>query len=173
MWNYYAVWRVLEELLGDLKERDVEIPADFLTKLKAAHGNINILKADPTYEDTMKKVEEQLNNLEGQLVYLAENRVGPEYADKWIARIRQARESEPEVSRAKPFSPGVPRADYWIRLTIGEVIRLEEIKEMASDLGLSIKAEDTDTVIVHGKEAKVKRLVKNMTAKMREERNRA
>ncbi len=173
MWNYYAIWRVLEELLGNLKERDVEIPADFLTKLKAVHGNINILKADPTYEDTMKMVEEQLNNLEGQLVYLAENRVGPDYADNWIARIKKARESEPEVSRAKPFSPGVPRADYWIRLTLGEVIRGEEIKEMASNLGLSIKEEDPDTVIVHGEEAKVKSLVKNMTAKMREERDRA
>ncbi len=173
MWNYYAVWRVLEELLGDLKERDVEIPAGFLTKLKAVHGNINILKADPTYEDTMVEVEEQLNNLEGQLVYLAENKVGPEYADKWIARIKQARESEPEVSRARPFSPGVPRADYWIRLTVGEVIREEEIKEMTSELGLSIKEEDPDTVIIHGEEAKVKSLVKNMTAKMREERDRA
>jgi hypothetical protein len=173
MWNYYAVWKVLEELLGDLKERNVEIPTDFLTKLKAAHGNINILKADHTYEDTMQKVEEQLNNLEGQLVYLAENRVGPEYADKWIARIKDARESEPQVSRARPFSPGVPRADYWIRLTIGEVIRDGEIRKMASDLGLSIKEEDADTVIVHGEEAKVKSLVKKMTAKMREERDRA
>ncbi len=172
MWNYHAVWKVLEELLGDLKQREAEIPEDFLTKLKAAHGNINIMKADPTHEDIMDKVEEQLNNLEGQLIYLAEDRIGSDYADKWLTKIKEARESEPEVSRAKPFSPGVPRADYWIRLTVGDVIKRPDIEKMASELDLSIKEESASTIIVHGEETKVKSLVKAMTRKMGEEKGR-
>lgn len=172
MWNYYGVWKVLEDLAKDLKARGADMPADFMTKLKAVHGSINVLKADPTYEETIEMVEEELNDLEGQLVYLAENHVSSSYADEWLVKIKEARESEPGIPRAKPFSPGVPRADYWIRLTIGDVIKREYIEEMASELGLSIKEEDEDTVIVHGVESKVKDLVKDMTAKMREERGR-
>jgi len=173
MWNYYAVWKALEELMGDLKEKGIEIPAGFLTKLKAVHGNINILKADPTYEDTMEQVEEQLNNLEGQLIYLAENGVSPEYADEWIAKVKEARESESEIPRAKPFSPGVPRAHYWIRLTIGDIIDRDELEKMTLEQDLSIKEEGADTVIVHGERSKVKALVKEITLKTREKTKRA
>lgn len=173
MWNYYGVWKVLEDLLGDLRGRGIEPPKNFMSKLKAVHGMISIFMQDTTYDESQIKLEEELNDIEGQLIYLAEKQVSNAYADEWIAKIKEARESEPEVSHAKPFSVGVPRTDYWLRLTIGDVIDKDELQTMVSEQGLSIKEEDPETVIVHGEEAKVKALVKAMTAKMREKKDRA
>jgi hypothetical protein len=173
MWNYYGVWKVLETLLGDLKEKGVEPPEDFLSKLKAVHGIINIFMQDTTYDESQIKLEEDLNEIEGQLIYLAEREVSNDYADAWIAKIKTARDSEPEVPHAKPFSVGVPRADYWLRLTVGDIIDKDDLQKMATEQGLSVKEEDPETVIVHGDEAKVKALVKEMTAKQREKKDRA
>jgi hypothetical protein len=72
----------------------------------------------------------------------------------------------------KGFPKGVPRSDYWIRLTIGDIIPADELREMAAKYNLSLKEESAEQIVVHGEQSIVKQLVKEMTEKQREKQDR-
>jgi hypothetical protein len=169
--DYLALWNVFEELITELKKKGVTVSNQTMKTLRGSRATINIYAADPSYQQTSADLMAQLTELEMNLMTLAEQKVGPEFANKWLEKITAAREAEPSTPTLdKGFPKGVPRSDYWIRLTIGDAIPLDELQEMAAEHKLSIKEESSDQVIVHGDKSKVKQLVKTMTEKQREKR---
>jgi hypothetical protein len=103
----------------------------------------------------------------------AEQEVGVEFAKEWLEKITAARNAEPgEPVVDKGFPKGVPRSDYWIRLTVGDIIPSDELRALAAKYNLSIKEESADQVVVHGEQSIVKQLVKEMTEKQRERKDR-
>ena len=115
----------------------------------------------------------QLTDLEMELMTAAELKVGEDFAKEWFGKIDAARKAEPgEPMVDKGFPKGVPRSDYWIRLTVGEIIPGDELREMAAKYNLSLKEESTDQIVVHGEQSIVKQLVKEMTKKQRERQDR-
>lgn len=169
--DYFALWKVLEELVTELKKKGVNISDLTMKKLRGARATINIYVADPSYQQTSADLMTQLTELETGLMTLAEQEVGPEFASEWLKKITATREVEPSSPMIdKGFPKGVPRSDYWIRLTIGDTISIDEVREMAAKHNLTIKEETPEQVIVHGEQSRVRQLVKMMTEEQRRKR---
>jgi hypothetical protein len=169
--DYFALWKALEELLTELKKKGVNVPDLTMKRLRGARATINIYVADPSYQQTSADLMTQLTELEMELMTLAEQEVGPEFANDWLKRIATAREAEPSSPMVdKGFPKGVPRSDYWIRLTIGDTISIDEVREMATKHDLTVKEETPEQVIVHGEQSRVRQLVKMMTEEQRKKR---
>ncbi|MGD2072102.1 MAG: DUF2096 family protein [Candidatus Thorarchaeota archaeon] len=171
--DYLSLWKVFEELITELKKKGITVSDQTMKKLRGARATINIYTADPTYQQTAADLMTQLTDLEMELMTLGEQQVGEEFTKEWLEKITAARNAEPKDSVVdKGFPKGVPRSDYWIRLTIGDTIPSDELREMAAKHNLSIKEESTDQVVVHGEQKIVKLLVKEMTEKQRERKDR-
>ena len=169
--DYLALWKVFEGLITELKKNGVSITDQTMKKLRGSRATINIYAADPSYQQTSADLMAQLTELEMELMTLAEQQVGSEFANEWLKKIDTARQAEPSTPILdKGFPQGVPRSDYWIRLTIGDAISLDELQEVAAEHKISIKEETSEQVIVHGEKSKVKQLIKTMTEKQREKR---
>ena len=171
--DYLALWKVFEELMTELKKKGVKISDETMKRLRSTRATINIYKADPSYGQTSELLMSYLTDLEMELMTHAEQDIGMEYANAWLKKISAARKAEPgEGGLDRGFPKGVPRSDYWIRFTVGETIPGDELRAMASESGLSIKEESQDHVIIHGEQSKVKQLVKQLTEKQRERKDR-
>lgn len=171
MENYLAVWKTLEELAVSLKKNGVHTSDTLMERLRSTRAIINIYEADPTYGDTIEVIESYLGDLEANLVSLAEQELGKDFADEWLRRISEARSKETEGTKTVGrFVPGVPRSDYWIRIRIDDTISREELQDMAAEQGLSTREQEADYVVVHGEEGKVKEIVREMAKKIRKKK---
>jgi hypothetical protein len=171
--DYLELWTVFENLITELKKNGVTVSDLTMKKLRGARATINIYTADPTYQQTAADLMNQLTDLEMVLMTLAEQQISDEFAKEWLEKISAARNAEPKDPVVdKGFPKGVPRSDYWIRLTVGDIIPSDELREMVAKYNLSIKEESTDQVVVHGEQSIVKQLVKEMTEKQREKKDR-
>jgi len=170
--NYLAVWKVLEELTTALRMKGVGIPETTMTRLRSSRATISIYEVDPTYGETVELIEGYLVGLEAELVSLAEEELGEDFAKEFPRKIFEARQKKPkEPEVTKGFIPGVPRSDYWIRIRIGDTISGEELQDIAAQQGLSTRDEGTGSIVIHGEKKKVKELVREIAKKMRKRKD--
>jgi hypothetical protein len=173
MENYSAAWKALEELVPALKAKGVAIPNHIAKKLRTTRATIAIHEADPTYEETTAVLEAYLVDLESELLNLAEKEIGKEYSNAWLEKIGKARHSKPEpVGAKRGFPSGVPRGDYWIRVEIGDTVTIDELRETATNQGLTLKEESPRLVVVHGEQSAVKQLIREIAERKRKEKDR-
>lgn len=173
MENYSAAWKVLEELVPTLKAKGVTIPNHIAKKLRTTRATIAIHEADPTYEETTAVLEAYLVDLESELLNLAEKEVGKEYSNDWLEKISKARHSKPEpVGAKRGFPSGVPRGDYWIRIEIGDTVTIDELRETATNQGLTLKEESPKLMVIHGEQSAVKQLIREIAEKQKKEKDR-
>jgi len=173
MENHSAAWKVLEELVPALKAKGVNIPDHIAKKLRSTRATIAIYEADPTYEETIATLEAYLVDLESELLNLAEKEIGKEYSSDWLEKIGKARHSKPEpVGAKRGFPSGVPRGDYWIRIEIGDTVTIDELRETATNQGLTLKEESPKLVVIHGEQSAVKQLIREIAKKQKKEKDR-
>ncbi|MEM3769734.1 MAG: DUF2096 family protein [Candidatus Bathyarchaeia archaeon] len=163
--GYLAVWKVLEEMITDLKKKGVTIPATILNDLKYARTLANVLKADPTRLETSQKIEEYLNNVEAYLVSEGQ-RFGDKYVEDWVKRLEEAsRRILDEEEEETRFVPGLPREQRWIRVKPSDEMPLETVKALASKLSLSFEVQKDGCLLVYGEDERLKDFVKKMATK--------
>ncbi|MBS7637054.1 DUF2096 family protein [Candidatus Bathyarchaeota archaeon] len=161
--GYLAVWKVLEEMITDLKKKGVKVPADILNDLKYARTLINVLKADPTRLETSQKIEEYLNNVEAYLVSEGQ-KFGNKYVEEWIKRLEEASRKVFEEEETR-FVPGLPREQRWIRIKPSEEMPIEALKAMAGELNLSFEMQSDGFLLVYGEDERLKDFIKKMATK--------
>lgn len=163
--GYLAVWKVLEEMITDLKKRGVTIPANILNDLRYARTLINVLKADPTRLETSQKIEEYLNNVEAYLIS-EEQKFGEKYVEEWVKRLEEAsRKVFDEGEEETRFVPGLPREQRWIRVKPSEEMPIESLKALAGELNLSFEVQSDGCLLVYGEDERLKDFVKKMATK--------
>ena len=163
--GYLAVWKVLEEMITDLKKRGVAVPANILNDLRYARTLINVLKADPTRIETSQKIEEYLNNVEAYLISEGQ-RFGDKYVEEWIKRLEDAsKKIFEEEEEEKRFVPGLPREQRWVRVKPSEDMPVEALKALASELNLSFEIQSDGCLLVYGEDERLKDFVKKMATK--------
>ena len=163
--GYLAVWKVLEEMITDLKRKGVAVPANILNDLRYARTLINVLKADPTRIETSQKIEEYLNNVEAYLISEGQ-RFGDKYVEEWIKRLEDAsKKIFEEEEEEKRFVPGLPREQRWVRVKPSEDMPVEALKALASELNLSFEIQSDGCLLVYGEDERLKDFVKKMATK--------
>ena len=171
--GYGEAWKVLADLITELRKRGETIPPHIMNDLRSAKTMIQILKADPTHTENLPRIETYLENVESYLVFTAQEKFGSDYAEEWIKKLDKARRAREEEEEATPrFVPGLPRGKYWVRVQVSESMSKSDIKRLAKESKLSSKMQKNGYMLVYGDVEKVKLFVKKMAEKLQVERKR-
>jgi hypothetical protein len=82
--------------------------------------------------------------------------------------LENARKKAPQAeSKATRFVPGLPKEAHWIRILPSEDLLADDVKKLAEGLGLSVKTQKDNYILVYGSKEKVKDFVKKMAEKCR------
>jgi hypothetical protein len=169
--NYDEKWKILADLLIELKENGKLIPTEIMNDLRSAKTVIQVLKADPTCIETISRIEKYLRNIESYVISNGE-KIDKKIAEDWLKKLEDKKIKKPEKIKEKPtFIDGIPRNDKYIRIKILDDILPENLKKIAKENNLSYRTQNNGYVIVHGDPKKIKKLVKTVTEQFTEVKN--
>jgi hypothetical protein len=164
--GYLAVWKVLDEMIMELRQRGLEIPPQVMNDLKSALTTIKIGKVDTSARDTAPKVGEYLGNVESYLITEAQKKFEEKYVDEWLKRLAEAgyetcETCEDEYSERR-FVSGVPRDKKWLRVEPKDELTFEKLTIFADEVGLSKRAEENGHLLVYGKAGELREFINKM-----------
>ena len=163
MQNHYSVARTLEELLQELLSKAVVIPQHVTEELKAGRSYASILRKDDSNAELSQKTLVSLENVEMNLLSLAEEVCGREYADGWQQRITSSRAEEiVPVVAAPVFSAGVPRGAYWIRYQTADLQRKVSASALLQQYALETIDQSDGFTLIYGKKEQVMEFLHKM-----------
>jgi len=172
--NYEEVWKTLADLITEFRKRGETIPPDVMEDLRAAKTMIQVFKADPSHVENIPSIETYLGNVESHLIFTAQKKFGSDFVEKWMQKLREAREKTPRegvTKAASRFVPGLPRGKRWLRVKISRETPRKEIERLAEECGLSCRAQRDGYVLVYGGGEDIKFFVKKMSDKLRAPKN--
>jgi len=165
--GYTATWKILEDIIIELRKKGVTIPPNVMTDLKSAKLMINISQVEGSRGEAAQKVEEYLANVEGYLITEAQKTFGSERVDEWLRRLEAASCEVCEVKEEKKedkYISGVPRDQKWIRVEPIQSLPPERLKQLAQELNLSVNPQKDGRLVVYGQPENIKEFLKKMTA---------
>jgi hypothetical protein len=166
-----AVWRVLDEMVMEFRQRGLTVPQNVMDDLKSALTMMKIGDVDKSMGETAPKIEEYLSNVESYLITEAQKRYETKYIDEWLRRIDEAgyetcgtcNTCETEKKQESRFVSGLPRDQKWVRVEPTE-LPIETLKELANQADLSSRTEKDGHLLVFGKDEDVKNFIKKMAS---------
>ncbi|MCW3986157.1 MAG: DUF2096 domain-containing protein [Candidatus Bathyarchaeota archaeon] len=167
--GYEQWWKTLENLITELRKKQVTISTEVMTSLRSAKTTINIYKADPSRLESIPVIENYLMTVESNLINRAKERFGQAFIERWIKKLEKARREEnlkAETATSR-FIPGLPKGKHWIRVSTSDDILKENVEKLAGELGLSCKMQKDGYVLVYGSKEDVKDFVKKMAKEYR------
>ena len=169
--HYEEVWKVLADLLTELRKTGETIPAYVMNDLRSAKTMIQILKADPTHTENIQRIETYLGNVEFHLISAAQDKLGSESVERWMKKLEEARKRVYEKEEAVPrFVPGIPRGKRWVRVQASEETPQRDIEILAEENRLSYKMQEDGYALIYGNSENIKSFVKKLAEKFRNAR---
>ena len=153
----------------ELAKQRVTIPPELLNDLKSAKTLLLIDTLKPSDRSITSDIEMYMNNVESQLMSLADSYINREYADYWLNRIQQARagnEVERKTTTSK-FVSGVPKGEDWIRIKLSDVTSVQELETLVKKMKLSSRIEADDYMLISGQTPNIKSLIEEIAKKGR------
>ena len=169
--NYYALWKLMADLIREFKRRGESIPPRVMDDLRSAKTMLEIAKIDRSNVEVTVRVEEYLSNLESYLLPLAREKLGEEYVDKLMDEIAEAQRSmlTPEKREERRFPVGAPRDRHWIRIKPTEEMPLDAIRELCEEMGLKHDLQEDGYVLISGEKEQIKEFVKRAARRLLKE----
>jgi hypothetical protein len=168
--GHNATWKVLEDLMIELRKKGVPIPANILNDLRSAKLMIKISESEGSRGETELKVEEYLGNVEAHLLTEAQKTLNSEIIDAWLRRLDEANfqcetcgETAPKENK---FITGVPRDQKWVRVEPNGNLSAEMIKQLAGKSNLSVNPQKDGRLVVYGQQDDLKTFVKKMSTEV-------
>jgi len=161
--NYDALWKLMADLIRDLKRRGESIPPQIMNDLRSLKTMMEIAKLDRSNPNVLRRIEEYLNSLESFLLPITREKLGQEYADTLIEKITEAQMSiyTSEQKPEKRFLIGVPRGKHWIRIKPTEETPLETIRRISEEVGLKHEIQEDGYVLLYGEKEQIKKFVRS------------
>ena len=108
--SHSATWKILEDLMIELKKKGVTIPPTVINDLRSAKLMIKISESAGSTGDVSQKVEEYLGTVESALINEAQKTLGSEIVDQWLKRLEEATaETTAEKTEENKFITNVPQ----------------------------------------------------------------
>ena len=164
MANYHSVAKILDELMLELIQRDVAIPPHVVDDLKAGRSFASIWLRQPN-DEVADKAMFALQNVEMNLLSLAEINAGKENADVWQRRIIEAYQED--IKQAAPpaaskYVTGVPKGRHWIRIQAAELAVVEGLSALLDSYLLSSVAQEDGYLLIYGAKEDVSAFMKEI-----------
>lgn len=168
---YRAVWKVLADLVTELRKRGEKVPAHVIENFRAAKTMIELLNMVEDPSESVAKIEEYLGSVEAYLISTAQGKLGDEYAEAWMRRMAEIRRGASQETPKAPrrFVPGLPRDRHWVRLKVSEDIPREKVERLAGEMNLQVTLQEDGYMLVSGDEREIKDFVKKMAHAFRKE----
>ncbi|TET20662.1 DUF2096 domain-containing protein [Candidatus Bathyarchaeota archaeon] len=163
--RYEETWKVLADLITELRKKGAVIPASVMNDLRSAKTMIQIFKADPSHIKNIPRIETYLENVEFYLISMAQEKFGSEFVEHWMGKLGVARKrisGEEEVKVVSRFVSGLPRGKCWVRVQVSEDTPQEDIENLAEENGLLHKMQENGFVLVYGDDESVKSFIKRL-----------
>jgi hypothetical protein len=162
--------KALDELMLELIRKDVDIPAHVAGDLKSARSLAKIDLLEPGNNDIATKIMIAIENVEMNLLALADIYLGREASEEWQRKITKSFDAQPARTSSAPVSriaSGVPRSDHWIRIKSDYLDSVEGAMEMLEETSLSAIAQDDGNILIHGKKEDVSAFLKSIREKVK------
>jgi len=171
--NYQRAIKLLDELMLELFGKGVSIPAHVVEELKAGRSFANIVSRSPDDTDSAAKAAFALQNVEMNLLAIAEREVDAGYAEAWQIRIIDAYNESGVQTDTPPVAkelPKVPKGEYWIRIQMSELkpFRENELDGLLENFSLSASAQKDGYTLIYGKKENVAAFLGEIRQKYKE-----
>jgi hypothetical protein len=163
--SHAATWKILEDLMIDLKKKGVTISPTVINDLRSAKLMIKISESAGSTGDISLKVEEYLRTVESNLINEAQKNFGAEVVDKWLRRLEDAAiENSEEKAEENIFITNVPRDQKWVRIEPINNLPTERIEQIAEESHLSVNPQKDGRLVVYGQQEGIREFLKKLTA---------
>jgi hypothetical protein len=163
--SHTATWKVLEDLMIELRKEGVTMPPDVINDLRSAKLMIKISEAEGSKGDATQKVEEYLGSVESYLITEGQRALSPEIVDQWLRRLEEANaETCEEPIEENKFITSVPRDQKWVRVEPVGNLPTERIHRIAKESNLSVNPQKDGRLVVYGQPECIKEFLKKMIA---------
>jgi hypothetical protein len=170
MGHNLATWKLLEDMMLELKKTGLEIPPKVIEDLRAAKSMIKLSCTAGSHGEAIQKAEEYHANIEAYLVTEGQKVFGSERVDDWLKRLEEAIVGVCEEPESEDnFVTGVPRDQRWVRIEPIHNLSAERIGQMAKEQNLEIKQQKHGKLLVHGQVESIKDFIKKMTVEAAKE----
>jgi hypothetical protein len=171
--GYEAVWKVLEEIIIELRKKGVATPPKVMSDLKSAKVLMKVLDASESDRgEAAPKIEQYLGSVEAAIVTEAQKVFAPARIDAWLRRLEEAScdtcvtcgvSTETKAKTEAKFITGLPRDQKWIRVEPLASLPAEKLKQLAGEANLSFREETDGHLTVYGSAENIRAFVKKMT----------
>jgi hypothetical protein len=163
--GYTAKWKVLEDLIVELRKRDVGMPPTVINDLRSAKLMIKIAEAGDSTGDSTLKLEEILGSLETYLITEAQNILSAQAVDEWLRRLDETilPTCETKGEKQDTFITGVPRDQKWVRVEPMSNLPTKRLEQIAKESNLSANQQKDGRLVVYGQQEDIKVFLKKMT----------
>jgi hypothetical protein len=169
--GYEAVWKILEEIIIELRKKGLATPQKVLNDLKSAKVFMKIMDAsEKDRGETAPKIEQYLGSVEAYLITEAQKTFPPARIDEWLRRLEEAScvtcvtcGVPTEKNEKAKFITGLPRDQKWIRVEPLSILPAEKLKQLAKETNLSFREETDGHLTVYGTSENIRVFVKKMT----------
>jgi hypothetical protein len=163
--SHNATWKVLEDLMIELKKKGATIAPNVINDLRSAKLMIKISESAGSIGDAAQKVDEYLGNVESYLVNEAQKILSSEEVEQWFKRLEEANiETCCEKTEENKFITSVPRDQKWVRVEPIINVPAELIQKIAKESSLSVNPQKDGRLVVYGQHAGIKEFLKKITA---------
>jgi hypothetical protein len=165
MSNYHAAALVLDALILELIGKGIDIPGHATEELKAGRSLASIGMRQPGDADIDMKAMTALQNVEMNLLALAEAGFGAEYAEEWQKRINSAYQEKPVGTppvTATKFISGIPKGKHWVRIKATELEAVPGYEKLLGVFSLSAVAQEEGWLLIHGRKEDVSAFLKSV-----------
>jgi hypothetical protein len=169
--RYEDSWKVLADLVAELRKKGELIPENIMNDLRSAKTMVHILQANQSHLENVERIETYLGNVEFYLISTAQEKFGSAFTDQWMKKLGKAKEKIPEGEEAEGISrfvPGIPRGKSWVRIKTSPDFPPETIRKLAVGNGLSHKTQSNGFVLAYGNEENVKNFMDKLRKKQRQ-----
>lgn len=160
--GYGEAWKVLADLIVELRKKGETIPANVMNDLRSAKTMIQVFKADPKHIENITRIETYLESVESYLFLVAQEKYGAKFVEEWMEKLSQSRRKLEEAETVSKFVSGLPRGKHWVRVQISKDTPRKEIERLAKEEKLFCKMQKNGYMLVYGNIKSVKSFVKNL-----------
>ena len=174
--GYPETWKILEDIIIELRKIGSAMPEKVMMDLKAAKTMIKLMDAETGKGEMAPQTEQYLRNVEIYIITEAQKHFPPERIDQWLRQLDGATlaacgcvREESKKSEELRFIPGIPRDQKWVRVTPITSLPPETLAQLAEESNLSLKTEKDGHLIAYGQPEDIKEFVKRMTKQVARE----
>jgi hypothetical protein len=165
MGHNLASWKLLENMMLELKASGAAIPAKVVEDLRSAKSMIQLTYTDGSHGDVLQKAEEYLANVEAYVITEGQNVFGASKVDEWLRRLEEAscQVCEAPVVSDK-FVAGVPRSQRYVRIEPKGDLTKGKVDALAKVHGMQVKVQSDGKLVVYGFPENLKAFLKQVAA---------